>query len=445
MARLLAQVNCPNCKQPFRAPLERIMDVDLDPTAKTRLLSGQVNMISCPHCGAAGIVSMPFLYHDASKELALVFMPPEAGRDDQERQQLIGSMTREVMNQLPPEKRKGYLLNPQVFLSLETLVNRVLEAEGITPEMIEAQKAKANLLRQMAEATPEERINLIRENEKMLDEEFFQIVQINIEQASAAGRPEMAQKMNDLYAVLLEQTAVGRRLAARSEAVQALQEQPTREKLLELLLDSDDANTRMSLIVMGQPLIDYLFFQNITQQIEATKDKAKQKRLENLRQELLDIREEMKRQAQQVVGERANLLRDLLATEQPELLARRHLLELDDIFFNVLATEAERARQEGNAEASDRLQKVWQLTIKLLQAQTPPGLRLLMQVLEKEPQEIRQVLEDNRQLVNAPFLQMLEQIEQQLRQQEEVETADKVAAALAVARTIASTEDIKQG
>lgn len=438
MAQTLARITCPNCNQPFATPVEQVLDVELDPTIKARLLSGQVNLVVCPHCGTAGAVNLPFIYHDSAKELALVFLPMEIGQNDLERQQLIGSLSRAVMNQLPPEQRKGYLLNPQVFFTYESLINQVLEADGITPEMIKAQKARADLLKRLlAASTTEERIALIRENEAMLDDEFFRLLHANLGQAEAMGQQDLLQRMLEVRVLLFEQTAAGRRLATRAEALQALQSEPTREKLLELLISNEDPDTRAALIVFGQPLVDYPFFQAITRRIETTADEAEQKRLKGLRQEVLDIRQKMQEQAQQIVEARAALLRDLLTTEKPALLARRHLAELDDLFFNVLAAEMEQAQQKKDFKAASRLQEIWQLTMGLIQEQVPPELILLTRVLEAEDiEEIRQTLEANRQLVSEPFLQLLERVEQELNEQGEAGQVKRIEAALAMARTM---------
>ncbi|HIE38493.1 MAG TPA: hypothetical protein EYH30_04860 [Anaerolineales bacterium] len=443
MAQTLARVTCPNCNQPFTAPLEQVLDVELDPSAKARLLSGQVNIVVCPHCGMGGSVNMPFIYHDASKDLALVFLPMEAGRHDLERQQLIGSLSRAVMNQMPPEQRKSYLLNPQVFFTYDSLTKRVLEADGITPEMIETQKAKADLLRRLLEApTSEARSTLIGENEPLLDDEFFHILYANLAQAEAMGRQDLVQRMLEVRTLLFEQTVLGRRLAARAEALQALQTQPTREKLVDLLLGSDDPETRSALITFGQPLVDYLFFQTITQRIEATEDETERKRLEDLRQEVLSIREEMKEQARQVVDARLALVQDLVTTEKPELLARRRLPELDELFFSVLAAEIEQARQDEEFEAAARLHEIWQLTMGLIQEQIPPEMILLTRLLEAEDiEEIRQLLEANHQLVTEPFVEILKQVEQELKERGESGPAKRATAALAMAQTMVKPQE----
>lgn len=436
--QLLARVTCPNCRTSFGIPIEQILDVEMDPSAKARLLAGQVNLAICPACGFASVLEIPFIYHDPRKELALVYMPMAAGRTDMERQQAIGALSRAVMSTMPQEQRKSYLLNPQVFLTYESLVNRVLEADGVTPEMIQAQRDRADLLKRLLEAsTPEERMALIQENEAMLDENFFRILSLNLEQADALGRGEVFQRLMEVRALLLERTAVGRKLAARSRALQALQAEPTREKLLDLLVEAEDPATRAVLVTFGQPLVDYLFFQKLTRRIESETDEEKRKRLEALREEVMGIREQIRAQAREEVQAKLRLLRDLLTSEQPELLARRRLVEMDDLFLNVLASEMEGAQQAGDQETLSRLQEVWQLVMRLLQEQVPPELLLLTQLMEA-PDEgtMRQILEANSQMLTEGFLGLLERVEQDMRARGEEELAGKAAIALGIARTM---------
>lgn len=440
--QLLARVTCPNCRTSFGIPIEQVLDVEMDPSAKARLLAGQVNLAICPACGFASILEIPFIYHDPRKELALVYMPMAAGRTDMERQQAIGALSRAVMSTMPQEQRKSYLLNPQVFLSYESLVNRVLEADGVTPEMIQAQRDRADLLKRLLEAsTSEERMALIRENEAMLDENFFRILSLNLEQADALGRGEAFQRLMEVRALLLEQTAVGRKLAARSRALQALQAEPTREKLLELLVETEDLATRAILVTLGQPLVDYLFFQKLTHRIESETDEERRKRLEALREEVMGIREQIRAQAREEVQAKRRLLQDLLVSEQPELLARRRLVEMDDLFLNILASEIESAREAGDQETLSRLQGIWMLVMEILQEQVPPELLLMTQLLEAPDEKtMRQILEANSQMLTREFLALLEQMEQDLRGRGEEEVAQKAARALELARTMAPAQ-----
>jgi hypothetical protein len=443
MSQVLARVTCPNCKQVFATPLEQIMDVEVDPGAKTRLLSGQVNMVVCPHCGMAGGLGLPFFYHDPAKELALVFMPMEAGQTDLERQRAVGQMSRAVMEQMPPEQRKGYLLNPQLFLSIDALIKRVLEADGITQEMIDGQRAKIELLQRLLEVpSEEERMDLLHDNEESLDEEFFYMFQVNLEQARLSGREDVLQQLADLRTILLEQTPVGRRVAARTEAGRALQAEPTREKLVELLVAAEDEETRAALIAFGQPLLDYFFFQALTQRIEAAPDGRERERLEAVRDEVMDVREQLRQEARGLVERRRALLRDLMLTERPDLLARRRMADMDELFFSLLVAEIEEARKTGDGESVSQLEQVLKVTRGALKDSMPPELLLIQELVDAaDEDEARKLFEENPQAVGPVLLQMLEQVEAQMRERGQTEAAKRAGVALGVLRTMLPPEE----
>lgn len=438
----VARITCPSCNQPFNTVVNRILDAEVDPTAKTRLLSGQINVAVCPHCGAAGQINLPFLYHDPSKELALVFMPMEAGRNEEERQQVIGALSRQVMNQMPPEQRKSYLISPEVFLTLDSLIERVMEEEGITEEMIEAQRARADLLKDLLESpSDEERMGLIEEHEDLIDEELFQILYANISQLESMGEEEILGQFLALRDLLFEETAAGRRLEQRSEAIEALQEEPTRDKLVDLLAEAEDEATREALVSFGMPLVDYSFFQALTQRIESAEDEERE-RLSNLRREIMDIRERLQEQAQQVVEARRALLRDLLMTEEPKLLARRRMGEIDELFFNILSAEIEKAQREGRMERLSQLENIRGILLDLIRESMPPGLAFLERIMGAESdEEARQVLEENRQMVVPAFVELLEQVVEGMREEGEPEDAARVERALSIARTMVQPEE----
>jgi hypothetical protein len=68
----------------------------------------------------------------------------------------------------------------------------------------------------------------------------------------------------------------------------------------------------------------------------------------------------------------------------------------------------------------------------------PPELLLLTQLMEA-PDEgtIRQILEANAPMVDASFVALLEQVEQDMRARGEEKLAQKAALALGIARTMA--------
>ncbi len=417
----VARVSCPACNQPFQTPLQEILDVSEDPHAKSRVANGIVNVAQCPHCGFQGGMNAPFLYHDPYNELALVYMPMEAGGARDRREQIIGRLTRRVMDRLPPEQRKAYLLQPEVFLTMENLTKRILKEEGISEEVLEAQKEKAQLLQRMVQATSDEALTaLIEENDEKLDEMFFYMLQRNLEIVRSAGEEESIQVLRDVRQKLLDLSTVGQTIRARTEAMEALREEPNRETLLELLTEARDEAVREVLVAAGRPMLDYLFFQNLTAQIEAAADEEEKERLTELRREILDIRDRIDEEMRALFESRADLLRDLLTSDDPKELARRRIREIDDAFLSVLGTNLQQAHERGDEESLEVLRSVWRLVMDLMEEGLPPELRFLNRLMAaEEDEEIERILEENRNLVTEGMVQFLREAETEAREEED--------------------------
>ena len=441
---LLARVNCPSCGSPFQTPVEQVLDVREDPGAKMRVLNGIVNVAVCPQCDTRGTLGLPFLYHDPDKELALVYMPMEAGRDNLERQQAIGRLTTEVMDSLPPEERKGYLFQPEVFFTLENMINKILEADGVTPEMIEEQKAKAELLQRMLEATSDEVLEvMIRENDAAIDDDFFRLLTVNLEMAQAMGQAASVPRLLAVRNKLVELSSEGRTVKARSEMLEALRDEPTREKLVQLLIQAPDGPTREVLIMFGRPLLDYSFFQSLTSRIEAASDGGERERLSALRKDVLDIRDRLDRETRALYEERSALLRDLLLSEDPESLARRRSQEIDQAFFNVLAANIEEAQAAGNQEAISSLQAIWSLLLRMTEESLPPEVQLLNRLIAAEDDaEVERLLQDNRDLVTERLVRFMEEVEAKAREEGDLEPAERLALVLEKAKGMATLQAV---
>jgi hypothetical protein len=109
---------------------EQLFDMNIDPQAKQRLMSGTVNAIHCQACGYQGMLTTPIVYHDPEKELLLTYFPSEWGLPVNEQEKLVGPLINQVMNKLPVEKRKAYLLRPQAMLTFQTMIEKILEGDA---------------------------------------------------------------------------------------------------------------------------------------------------------------------------------------------------------------------------------------------------------------------------------------------------------------------------
>ena len=428
-------VTCPSCSNRFVSPVLTTIDAGQDPEAKAMFLSGQINVAACPQCGHAGMLSTPLVYHDPDKELLFTYVPAELGLPETEQQRLIGDLTNRVMSSLLPEQRKGYLLRPQSFLRIEGMVEAVLAADGITPEMLAAQRAKADLLDQLMRATSDDsRRAIVRDNDEQLDYEFFQILTLNIELAQANAQEEAVSQLLELRQQLLEWTTAGRQVAAREDAIRELGSELTREGLLEKLVEASRAgeDTKIeTMIAVGRPAIDYVFYQQLTARIEAEDEKGNTReadKLKALRERVLDVTAAVDAELERAT-ERANLLlQQVLASEDLEASVSSHLDQIDELFLNALALNLQAAEQAGRTDEAQRLQQLGDILMRLIQESQPPELQFINSLLTADyPDGTQTLIEENKQQIDDRMLELMRLVEDDLTQSGRVELAQRLA------------------
>src|SRR5258708_10729457 len=296
------QITCPNCRQPFTAPVEQIIDVGRDPQGKARLLSGHTNLVTCPHCGYQSMLGTPLVYHDPSKQLLLVYIPLELGLPQREQERLIGSLTNAVINSLPQEQRKGYLLTPKTMLTLPGMIDTILEADGITKETLEAQRGKMRLVESFLKADPKTLPDLVRQHDSEIDDEFFSILTATAEAALSQGRQDLAEQTLALRDQILEQSTAGQELLSRAggqeaaikevtDALNKLGDNAGYDELVKLAFELGHDGTGdegvengenfaddklQALVGLARPALDYQFFQTLTNRIDKAKGDDKE-------------------------------------------------------------------------------------------------------------------------------------------------------------------------
>ncbi len=404
-----ATIACPNCGRRFNTTVHPIIDVGQDPTGKERLLRGQINVAVCPQCGAGGTLSLPFLYHDPQKELLFVYTPPTNVMDDNRQQRLIGALINSVMATLPPEKRKGYLFQPRSFLSLNTLHDEIIIADGVSREELDDQKRKLRLLSRLVGATSDDVIEVIaRENEKDLDYEFFLLLRGNIERARSEGQMAEAARLDKLRHTLLQYSD-----AAREGDVESSQ-LISQHELLERLLATDDEGQQKSLVAAARPLIDYGFFQALTRQIEEAQqaqDSARADQLLALRKRLLEWTQAMDTAVKEMWQAKAKLIQQIIASSDWQTALESHWQEIDPAFMSILASNIEWASQQGDEQAATMLQQFADLALVVAREHAPPEIQLLNQLLEAEyPKGTQRVLEKNREQLSTDLLDLLDEV-----------------------------------
>jgi hypothetical protein len=443
------RINCPNCRQPIVADIEQLFDNYVDPSAKQRLLSGAYNLIQCPNCGYQGNAATPIVYHDADKELLLTFVPPEIGlpRNDQER--LIGSLINQVLSKLPQEKRKGYLLNPQSTLTMQGLVERVLQADGITREMIQAQQQRLGLIQRLMNASEDARTELAQQEDTLIDAEFFGLLRRLIDASLMGGDQESARQLTQLQESLLPVTTFGRQLQSQAQEIEAVIKELQaagkdlpREKLLELVIDAKTETRLRALVSLARFRMDYAFFQLLSERIDRARSDGRD-RLVALREKLLEMTREIDQQLAERAQESRNLLNSIAQADNVSEAMMQNLSVVDEFFLQELDSAMQAARKQGDLVKLGKYQEV----VDVLQQASapPPEVTLIEELLDASDDNTRRkLLEEHRTEITPEFLDALSNIAAQAQSSDDKELIDSIQALNRLALRFSMENALKQ-
>ena len=394
------------------ANVEQLFDVTQDPQAKQRLLGGVSNMARCPYCGYQGRLATPIVYHDNDKELLLTFFPPELGLPLNEQERVIGPLIKQIMDRLPPEKRKGYLLNPMPNLTYEFMIQLILSKDGITPEMLKEQQDRVSLIERLLQASSADvRSELIKQNINLFDEQFFALFSRIAQSAAASGQEQVARALVDLQKQLLEETAFGRELKesvgeleAATKSLQEAGQGLTREKLLDLVIASpNDARVR-AYVNLARAGMDYEFFQLLSNRIDKASGEEKTK-LEALREKLLNFTNEMDKQLEARYKQAQEFVESLLAQDDVVQAVQDNLDRFNQDAVDVVNQMLRQASEKNDYTRMGKLQKMVEV---LRDASTPPEVSFIEQLLDApDDAALEKMLNDNADLINDQFMEAL--------------------------------------
>ncbi len=417
------QVSCPQCRQQIPANIEQLFDVTQDPGAKQRLLGGLSNVVNCQFCGYHGRLATPIVYHDADKELLLTYFPPELSMPLNEQEKTIGPLIKKITDNLPAEKRKAYLLNPQANLTYESMVETILGKDGITPEMIKEQQDRLMLIERLLQASsPDVRSEMIKQNEKLIDEQFFALFSRLMPRTANAEQDAVVMQLADLQKQLLEETEFGRglkesvgELEAASKALQDVGQGLTREKLLDLVIEApNDARVR-AYVSMTRSGMDYTFFQNLTEKIDAAKGDEK-KKLEELREKLLDYINEVDRQMEERIKESQVFVDKLLEQDDVAKATRENIQGFTQESVDLVSQMLRQASEKNDYARMGKLQKMIEV---LQEASSPPPEVAFIEELLEAPDDaaVEKMLNENQDKLNEDLMNTLGGLMAQLEAQ----------------------------
>jgi hypothetical protein len=418
------QTMCPRCRQPVLVEMRQLFDLNTDPQAKQILLSGSYNIVQCQSCGYQGTLPTPLVYHDPDKEFLFTFFPPDLGLPVNEQERLIGPIINQVVNALPLEKRKAYILRPQTMFTFQSMIEKILEADGITKEMLDEQQKRIGFIQRLLGTSPDSIAEVIKNEEKLVDAGFFSILSRLVEASLAQGDQRSARALAGVQKAALEETEFGRKLkqqATETEAaVKVLQEASqkglTREKLLELILAAPNMQQVDTLASMARGGLDYTFFQQLTEKAETAKEEEK-KRLETLRDHLVELTKEIDKAMQEEISGARSLLDKILAEPDIEKATENALGTMTELFVEFLKQELQSARQLNDMVRFEKLQKIAGVIQKA--SAPPPEVEFIEMLMSLEkPEDRRKAMESNLALITPEFITMLNTVTTQSEQQQ---------------------------
>jgi hypothetical protein len=419
------QISCPRCRTPMTAEIQQLFDMNTDPQAKQKLLNGSANSIQCASCGFEGIYPTPVIYHDPDKQMLLTFFPPELGLPVNEQERMVGPLINRVVNDLPMEKRKAYLFQAKNMLTYQTLMETILAADGVTKEMLDQQQKKLQLIQRLLSTPAEDsRKEIMHQEESLMDEAFFGLLNRLVEATLMQGDQDSAQKLAVFQQELLQETEVGRQIQEQmKESQQAMddlqavaKEGLTREKLLDLFIDAPGDLYKSTLVGMTRSGLDYDFFQILSGRIEQSNDSSQTVVLTDLRDFLLDATKKIDEQIKQEMQGARKVLDSILAAPSIEEGLKKYGNQVNEFFVEAVQTALEEARKESNLE---KLAKLNQLNTIIEESSKPPAAIQFIEELLKSTDDdaLNALLQQNLELLDDEFMQTISGIVVQSEQQ----------------------------
>ncbi len=211
---------------------------------------------------------------------------------------------------------------------LETILNK----DGISSEMIKSQQERVMLIEKLIQMTsPDARLELIKQNEKNIDEQFFGLFSRIAQNAMQSGQEPIARALIELQKQLLEETEFGRKLKesvgeveAATKVLQDAGKGLTREKLLDFVLEAKNDARLRAYVSLARGGMDYVFFQNLTENIDKASGEEKT-RLESIRKKLMSFINEVDKQLEARFKQAQGFVESILEQEDVEKVTRENI------------------------------------------------------------------------------------------------------------------------
>jgi hypothetical protein len=223
-----------------------------------------------------------------------------------------------------------------------------------------------------------------------VDATLFQLLSASAEATAAGGNRGGAEKMMALQTALVQHSSFGATLRKRQEVLQdvarelqTMGEQLTADKLLALVTKTDDEDRLAAYVSYARPAMDYAFFEALTRRVDKAAGEEKE-RLTRTRDKLLQLTQQADQATQARMAEATELLQQMLAVPDPRQTIMENLPRIDDTFLTVLSLNIEAAERANRKDVVERLTRLNEDIMAVMQEAAPPELQFINDLLQKE-------------------------------------------------------------
>ena len=140
---------------------------------------------------------------------------------------------------------------------------------------------------------------------------------------------------------------------------------------MELVISAPNLERVKAFAGLVRPAMDYEFFQNLTERIEAA-DESDRKDLVEKRNLMLKVTQEIDEQLQQKVSEATETINRIIENESIEEGLMKNIGLVDQLFVQALSGEINQAEESNNEERKEKLIELFQIIQEMT---TPPELK----------------------------------------------------------------------
>ena len=405
---------CPACGNKFTMEVYILADA-ADPGVEDLVVSGAINSARCPHCGYTGRLEVPFAYHDAGHELFLVYFPNNVSLSATDKNQFIGGITEALMKSLPPEKRKGYLLRPKEFLTLQGLAREILHAKGLSDEEIDRLAKQEILLNNLLnDAGDVDKVDeLVKRSADLIDERFVLDLLYLVDELKKERQQENAEALDAMVNRVQEETEAGRKVSLFRKQIEKAMRAPSFEEVFDALVEIPESLWPEAAAI-SDPIVGEEFFTKLAQEIVRSErsDPEKADRLRKMKEVFMERRRTVEEAERKSYAGAQQMVQQLLDAEDVNRKVQELAPEILSHPSFPLALESARvlAEESGNQETLAKLEAIRKSIEKIIFGENPEVALILKLLSVPYPEGVQATLKANKDAITPKFFEALDQV-----------------------------------